>query len=104
MKNGVPMQRADRFSSKMGSLEEGSWDALLPYRSMRIWSPVCPLCLDPVFWVRLVWMVSFRRAGLSGSWLLMFFDRFGSVLGPMLDPFGRPKSIQDGPSWAQDGS
>ena len=26
------MQRADRFSSKMGSLEEGSWDAFLTCR------------------------------------------------------------------------
>ena len=28
----VPMQRGARFSSKRGSLEEGSWDAFLAYR------------------------------------------------------------------------
>ena len=27
-----------------------------------------------------------------------------SVLGPILDAFGGPTSMQDGPSWAQDGS
>ena len=33
MNKCVPMQRGARFSSKRGSLEEGSWDAFLPYRS-----------------------------------------------------------------------
>ena len=34
----------------------------------------------------------------------LFFIVLESVLGPILDAFGGPKSMQDGPSWAQDGS
>ena len=45
------MQRADRFSSNMGSLEEGSWDAFLPYSSKSNFSgdPYDPLKADDSF-------------------------------------------------------
>ena len=54
------------------------------------------------WWQRGVFSIKNRSKNYQNS--TSFFDRFWSVLGPILEPFGRPKSTQDGPSWAQDGS
>jgi hypothetical protein len=66
----VPMQRAARFSSKRASLEEGSWDAFLTYRSKIIFSgpPYNPL--QAVY--------SFEQNG---------FIQRGSLGGPPWDAF-----------------